>query len=107
MGSLPGCIRAGLSGLLLLSISWPSCSYFETGYFRTGVNEATQEIVGRRYGAPHKIEILDTGESVWTYYDRGSATASYGGYAKRTFCRAYTLTFDKEGILRDWKQQEC
>lgn|SRR5574341_293513 len=99
--------RMGLSGILLVALGWASCGYFETGYFQSKVNEATQEMVGKRYGAPHKIESLSNGGEVWTYYDRGSATASYSGYAKSTYCQAYVLSFDKEGTLRDWKQQDC
>ncbi|MGH7166418.1 MAG: hypothetical protein ACREIS_12945, partial [Nitrospiraceae bacterium] len=60
-----------------------------------------------RYGAPDTMERLDNGGSVWTYYDRGSATASYSGYARSTFCLAYVLTFDQEGILRGWAQRDC
>ncbi len=104
---LPRFVRMGLSGFMLAALGWASCGSFETGYFQGRVNEATQDAVAKRYGAPHTIEELDNGGSVWTYYDRGSATASYSGYSTSTFCRAYVLSFDKEGILRDWKQQTC
>jgi len=97
----------GLSGFLLAALCWASWGCSETAYFQGKVNEATQDAVAKRYGAPHTIEELDNGGSVWTYYDRGSATASYSGYSTSTFCRAYVLSFDKEGILRDWKQQTC
>jgi hypothetical protein len=99
--------RMSLSGFMLVTLSWASCGYFETGYFQTKVNQATQEVVAKRYGAPDKMEMSPDGGSVWTYYDRGSATASYTGYSMNKFCRAYVLTFDKEGTLRDWAQQNC
>lgn len=83
-----------------------ACSDFETHYFKDRVNEATTERVAKRYGAPHKIERSE-GKIVWTYYDRGSATSSYTGYATSRYCRKYTLTFDQEEILRDWKQEVC
>lgn len=105
--SLLGFSRMGLSGVMLIVLSLASCGYFETGYFQSKVNEATQEMVGKRYGAPHKIEALDKGGEVWIYYDRGSATASYSGYSKGTFCRAYMLSFDKDGTLRGWEQRDC
>lgn len=98
--------RMGLTGLLLVALNWASCGYFETGYFQSKVNHATQGEVAKRYGTPHKIQALDGGE-VWIYYDRASATASYTGYARETYCQAYMLSFDKEGILRDWKQEKC
>ena len=105
--SLIGFSRVSLSGVMLVALSVASCGYFETGYFQSKVNEATQEMVGKRYGAPHKIEPLSNDGEVWTYYDRGSATATYSGYAKSTYCQAYVLSFDKEGTLRAWKQQDC
>lgn len=85
----------------------PACSEFETGYFRDRVNHATQETVAHRYGSPHLIDKVQDGGSVWTYFDRGSATSSYTGYAKSSYCLAYVLTFDKQGVLRDWRQDHC
>lgn len=84
-----------------------ACSEFETQYFKDHVNEATAERVAKRYGQPHKVEQREGHQTVWTYFERGSATASYAGTARSSFCRAYVLTFDREGILRDWQQQDC
>ncbi len=84
-----------------------ACSEFETQYFKDRVNEATAERVAKRYGLPHKVEQREGRQTVWTYFERGSATSSYAGTARSSFCRAYALTFDREGILRDWKQLEC
>lgn len=83
------------------------CSQFETGYFEHKVGQVTQDIVASRYGAPHTVDKLSEGRSVWTYFDRGSSTAGYGGYAPPAPCKAYLLTFDQSGVLRDWKQQGC
>lgn len=93
--------------LTLLLLGPVSCDLRGGAYFQDKVNEATQEKVAKRYGYPHKTEALQNGGEVWTYYDRGSGTASYTGYATSTYCRAYVLTFDKEGVLRDWAQQQC
>lgn len=84
-----------------------ACSQFETGYFQSKVDQVTQEVVASRYGAPHKTDELPGGRAVWTYFDRGSSTAGYGGYAPTAPCKAYLLTFDQSGVLRDWKQQDC
>jgi hypothetical protein len=84
-----------------------ACSQFETGYFQSKVDQVTQDVVAGRYGAPHKVDTLPEGRSVWTYYDRGSGTAGYGSYARPSRCKAYLLTFDQSGVLRDWKQQDC
>ncbi len=84
-----------------------ACSEFDTQYFKDHVNEATAERMAKRYGQPHKVEQREGHQTVWTYFERGSATSSYAGTARSFFCRAYVLTFDRQGILRDWKQLEC
>jgi hypothetical protein len=84
-----------------------ACSEFETQYFKDRVHEATTERVAKRYGPPHKIEQREGHQTVWTYFDRGSASSGYAGTARSSFCRAYVLTFDQEGVLRDWKLLEC
>lgn len=84
-----------------------ACSEFETGYFQHRVDQVTRDVVANRYGAPHKVDKLSEGRSVWTYFDRGSSTTGYGNYASRSRCKAYVLTFDHAEILRDWKQQDC
>jgi hypothetical protein len=84
-----------------------ACVEIETGYFQGRVNEATEQTVASRYGPPHKVEQREGYQTVWTYFDRGSATVGYGGTARSTFCRAYVLTFDRQEILRGWQQQEC
>ncbi len=91
----------------IFSLLTVSCAYFEAGYFESKVNEATIEMVASRYGAPHKEEKLADGRTVWTYYDRGSATTGYAGSARANYCQAYLLTFDEQKILRDWKKEFC
>jgi hypothetical protein len=84
-----------------------ACAEFETGYFQSRVDEATAQTVASRYGAPHKVERPEGSQTIWTYFDRGSATSGYAGTARSTYCRAYVLTFDRQDILRGWQQQEC
>jgi hypothetical protein len=93
--------------LTLLLFGNVSCDLREAVYFQDKVNEVTQEKVAKRYGSPPKTEVLQNGGEAWTYYDRGSGTASYTGHATTTYCRAYVLTFDKEGVLRGWTQPQC
>lgn len=84
-----------------------ACSEFETQYFKDHVDEVTAERVAKRYGPPHKVEQHEGHQTVWTYFERGSATSSYAGTARLSFCRAYVLTFDREGVLRGWQQLDC
>ena len=68
-------MRAGIVvGLLVLS----ACSG-SSKYFHDAVNEATQEMVGKRYGSPHKTQAATGGGEIWTYFERGSGTAGSGG----------------------------
>lgn len=104
-------MRTTLRGLLhLLPLACGAlfaCSEFETGYFQNKVDQVTQNVVAGQYGMPHKEERLPAGGSVWTYFDRGSGTVGYTGSAGAKKCKAYLLTFDQSGVLRDWKQQDC
>ena len=94
------CIVLKLDGII-------ACSEFETSYFKDRVNEATMERVAKRYGTPHKTEQIDGSKTVWTYFERGSGTASFSGTSRGGTCRAYVLVFDQNAILREWKQDEC
>lgn len=94
--------------LCWLALMWlAACGVIETAYFKNRVDEATQDMVARRYGHPHRLETREDGRSVWTYFDRGSSTASYAGTARSSYCRAYVLTFDEPGILREWREEDC
>lgn len=89
-------------GLLILT----ACSG-GAKYFQDAVNEATQEMVAKRYGSPHQTQSRSDGAEVWTYFERGSGTAGFGGQVRGGGCRAYVLTFDKQSVLRHWEQQPC
>ncbi len=97
-----GMVAGGVLSLLILS----ACSGGGK-YFHDAVDEATQEMVGKRYGSPHKVLASAHGGEVWTYFERGSGTASFSGQVRGEVCRAYLLTFDKETILRSWEQRTC
>jgi len=98
---------ASVGWIAVVLVGSVACAEFETGYFQSRVNEATEQIVVKRYGPPHKFEQGEGHQTVWTYFDRGSASSGYAGTARSSFCRAYVLTFDRQEILRDWHQQKC
>jgi hypothetical protein len=62
-----GMLAGIVVGLLVLS----ACSG-SSKYFHDAVNEATQEMVGKRYGSPHKTQAATGGGEIWTYFERGS-----------------------------------
>lgn len=107
-GKLSGFVERWIGcGIVLALVFCAACGEFETGYFQSKVNQVTQEEVAKRYGAPHKQEAQADGRVLWTYYVRGSGTSGYSGYARAEYCRAYLLTFDQQGLLREWHDQDC
>ncbi len=95
-----------LAGLVIFLLVVSACSS-GSKYFYDSLNEATQEMVGKRYGSPHKTQSASDGGEVWTYFERGSGTAGFGGQVRAGSCKAYVLTFDKQAVLRGWDQQPC
>jgi hypothetical protein len=64
---------------------------------------ATQEEVRQRLGKPKWETTTKTGEPVWVYqvyYEDPGPGNKWG--AAGTWCDEYVLTFDKQGILRQW-----
>jgi hypothetical protein len=92
---------------ICLPVMVAACSELDTRYFKDRVNEVTMEQVARRYGAPHKSERIANNGTVWTYFERGSGTASFSGFATGGMCHVYLLTFDQQDVLREWKEHEC
>lgn len=99
--------RIAFVSLLAIVVALTGCGELEGRYYQGGVNQATEESVAKHYGAPHSHERMPDGRSIWTYYDRGSGTSGYSGFARASYCQAYILTFDQNEILRDWRQRDC
>ncbi len=100
-------VRGAVLAALLIAMLAAACSEVESERFKNRVNEATADQVAKRYGAPHRSEQRAGGTTVWTYFERGSGTTGYSGFARGGFCHAYVLTFDQANILRDWRQDDC
>ncbi len=98
--------RARLVSTVLTLVTLSACSG-GSKYFQDAINQATRDMVGKRYGTPHKTQATVDGGEAWTYFERGSGTAGFGGQVRGTGCRAYVLTFDKEMVLRGWEQLPC
>jgi hypothetical protein len=119
---------------LVLTVALSGCSRpWRDQYFDKGLNRATQAEVEQMLGPPHtaKTTFLDA-QSVWTYryamtedeidpWGRFGRTASSakdsaasvvgqgkdGGDHPRLYCMKYTLKFNKEKVLQDWKRHPC
>jgi hypothetical protein len=101
------------------------------GYFKKGVDRLTQDEVAEKFGPPHtaKTPVLG-GDSVWTYRvpisDRELASVSLShltdtaqqaaalmgkavleGPKPTLYCYRYTLVFNEQKILKQWKREEC
>lgn len=91
-----------------LAVSVGACgSFVGDTYFRDQIDKATSDMVGKRYGRAHKVEVAPDGSQTWIYYERREygypASPSSSGYR----CREHEFTFDQEGILRQWKEKWC
>ena len=120
------------AGMLLLTGAMLACGGpWRDGYFKKGVDRLTQDEVTEKFGPPHtaKTPVLG-GDSVWTYRvpisDKELASVSLShltdavqqasaligkagpeGLKPMLYCYRYTLTFNEQKILKQWKREEC
>jgi len=118
-------------GMLLLAGMMLACGGpWHDGYFKKGVDRLTQDEVTEKLGPPHtaKTPVLG-GDSVWTYRvplaEKELSQLHFSGLANATnqaaslmgkagegpkemlYCYRYTLNFDEQKILKQWKREEC
>jgi hypothetical protein len=119
-------------GMLLLAGTMLACGGpWRDGYFKKGVDRLTQDEVMEKLGPPHtaKTPVLG-GDSVWTYRvpisDKELASVSLSdlsdtvkeasalmgkageeGLKRMLYCYRYTLSFNEQKILKQWKREEC
>jgi hypothetical protein len=119
-------------GMLLLAGTMLACGGpWRDGYFKKGVDQLTQDEVMEKLGPPHtaKTPVLG-GDSVWTYRvpisDKELASVSLShltdtakeaaalmgkageeGPKAMLYCYRYTLSFNEQKILKQWKREEC
>lgn len=118
--------------LLILAGAMLACGGpWRDAYFKKGVDRLTQEEVTEKFGPPHTAKTPALGgDSVWTYrvpisekelasvdFSHLSDTvkeasallgkASEQGPKATLYCYRYTLTFNEEKILKQWKREEC
>ena len=119
-------------GMLLLAGTMLACGGpWRDGYFKKGVDRLTQDEVMEKLGPPHtaKTPVLG-GDSVWNYRvpisDKELASVSLSdlsdtvkeasalmgkageeGLKRMLYCYRYTLSFNEQKILKQWKREEC
>ena len=119
-------------GMLLLAGAMLACGGpWRDSYFKRGVDRLTQDEVTEKFGPPHTAKTPALGgDSVWTYRvpisDRELASvslshltdtaqqaaalmgkASEQGPKAMLYCYRYTLIFNEQKILKQWKREEC
>ncbi len=117
--------------LLVIALLVVACGGpWRDGYFNKGVNRLTQDDVTERLGPPHTAKTPALGgDSVWTYRvpltERELSPLHFSGLANATkqatallgkpgegpkevlYCYRYTLTFNEQKVLKQWKREEC
>ena len=119
-------------GMLLLAGAMFACGGpWRDAYFKKGVDRLTQDEVAEKFGPPHTAKTPALGgDSVWTYRvpisDRELASVSFSqlgdtvkeasalmgkateqGPKAMLYCYRYTLIFNEQKILKQWKRDEC
>ncbi|HSL04825.1 MAG TPA: hypothetical protein VK901_14955 [Nitrospiraceae bacterium] len=120
------------TGVLLLAGAMLACGGpWRDGYFKRGVDRLTQDEVVEKFGPPHTAKTPALGgDSVWTYRvpisdkelasvnlsdlsDTAKEAAALIGKAGEVgpkamlYCYRYTLVFNEQKILKQWKREEC
>ncbi len=82
------------------------CSLFvakETLYLKSAQGRATQEEVRQHLGKPTLVASSKAGEPIWVYEVYQIEPGSQQSWAAfGSWCDEYVLTFDRQGILRQW-----
>ncbi|HEV8540329.1 MAG TPA: outer membrane protein assembly factor BamE [Nitrospiraceae bacterium] len=93
-------------GPLALILLAAGCALFipqETRYLQSAQDQATQEEVRQHLGTPALVTSTQGGEAVWVYEVYQKEPGSQQSWAAfGSWCDEYILTFDRQGILRNW-----
>jgi hypothetical protein len=91
---------------LTLLMVLTGCALFmskESRYLASAQDRATQEDVRQKLGEPVSVSSTDGGEAVWLYEVRDIEPMSQNSWATLgSWCDEYRLTFDSNGVLRNW-----
>jgi hypothetical protein len=95
-------------GCLLIFLT--GCALFqeeEVTYLKEAEQlHATQDEVKRRLGTPRVTKSIANGETVWLYQIWTNTGGDLNGPGT-SYCDQYSLRFDRQATLREWKHQGC
>lgn len=126
----PGRVGMTVALIILAGVLSACGGPWRDAYFKKGVNRLTQDQIIERMGPPHTAKTPALGgDSVWTYrvpmsdkdLDPWSPTllaeasqsvnALMGkpgeGPKVTLYCYRYTLVFNEDKVLKNWKREEC
>ncbi len=90
-------------GLALLGAG---CTLFvakETLYLESAQGRATQDEVRKELGEPRLKASTPAGDPIWVYEVRFAEAGSQNSWSSfGSWCDEYVLTFDRQGVLRQW-----
>jgi hypothetical protein len=101
---MEGAMKSTLAIALVVLWLMAGCSLFipkECRYLKVAQNRATGEEVQQKLGAPLERIAVPTGERLWRY-EVLEEQPTHRGTPTGFWCDEYRLTFDREGVLRDW-----
>jgi hypothetical protein len=117
--------------LLFATVLLTACGGpWRDGYFKKGVSRLTQDEVVEKLGPPHTAKTPALGgDTVWTYRvpvtEKELSPLHFSGLSNATqqatsllgkpgegpketlYCYRYTLTFNEQKVLKQWKREEC
>lgn len=113
--------------MVFLTVVMVACGGpWRDGYFKKGVDRLTQDEVVEKFGSPHtaKAPVLG-GDSIWTYRvpisDKELAAVNFSHLTEKAqlaatsiadgpkamlYCYRYTLIFNEQKVLKEWKREE-
>lgn len=88
---------------LLLVVVFVGCQSTQDAYLTQATDHATVRDLAQRLGQPSYEQVLETGQRRWLYHrEDGTGSRDFTPY-----CQDLRLTFDQEGVLRNWQKQRC
>ena len=89
---------------LLLTVLLAGCHSTQDVYLAQATDHARGEDIALAFGQPSYEQVLGTGQRLWLYRHEGKGIESRD---VTPFCQDLWLTFDREGVLRNWQKQRC
>jgi len=89
-------MAAKIWALSLVLLMLGSCADWRAGYLSSAVDHATPRDVIARLGSPASTEDLAGGGTAWVYL-----------IGPPEDCRKSILIFDRDKVLRNWRQESC